>query len=662
MIRTPSHAKSTTSGPRLPKQKRALADTVDRHANREQRLLLPKLTTYRLASLYMQGYRSFSVIDSSRGIVEASPYILSEDGVRTYQSQVLTQIVANNASKLAAMDARPRVGRNGDSLSSIRERAVGQTLLDSITDDHMLHEAIEEFAWVMTCYGMAGITGDVQNHAQLGLTAVPEVIHPRELMPWPSLGDDHTQSRGIVRQRMVPLEQLKEIYGEKVGRDTNLGKMHWYEMDRGNWQPDPSATHTGGLLEERWPSLTSEHSATKTELMRYVLVREVWVDGPAGTVSEYAVTSNEHVFEHQDYSNQEVYRPIQTARFMEDGTWHGLGLFALLFSVHRELEDLQQRMFENVRDLDQHQTLVIPAAQIPEEPTMIDIGQKYKAIGLQVDPMDQTFNPFSLPINNAGDMPGRVAAQARAMIEDMDPLDDIVKDKGRIDSAAGMQVLQEEANRKHTSALRGINRAIGAYHRHNLTQTIRKMMGEGSTKLHMTRISPDLAGVVIDHESNEVGFGEGMNPVPSISHLTFDVRSVTPRNKAAEKKAASETLQFTGDWDGYVLHSIESDFMVDAYVEDYKNAYQMVARNIISVFNNGESPGEAVVTSQGSKPEIQLRVLHAFMSGPIFTRATAEVQDAFIMYQRTLKGYLKNVLQGPPANPDDFAAVIGDQK
>jgi len=164
-----------------------------------------------------------------------------------------------------------------------------------------------------------------------------------------------------------------------------------------------------------------------------------------------------------------------------------------------------------------------------------------------------------------------------------------------------------------------------------------------------------LAGLVIDSDRDEVQIAADHNPIPSISHLTFDVRSVIPRNRSGSKNAAMATLKMTGDWDGFVLRSILEDFEVDSYVEDYKAAYSMISRHILQIYNDGNTPGKVVATPTAAKPQVQIRVLHAFMAGPVYDRASTAVKNAFQQYMQTLKLYSGNVLDGPPATPDDYA-------
>jgi len=646
--------------PALPKNSRELALTIDAHANRQSRLMVAHYVMWRLAHLYLMGYRTFTTFDTRQGRVVASPYVLSKDGQREFQSQELAKAISDTSSHLASMDARPAVSRMSDSMASIRERAVAQTLLDSVTDEKTLQKTVDQYAFLLTALGFAGVQGTVENSTAIGITAQPEVIHPRELLPWPSLGEDYTQDQGLIRQQMITVDSLAEIFGNKIKSDATLEKMEWYEAESGQILADPLTFSGNDIAYEGFGSIDGLTANTETMKTGYARVRQLWTYGPNETVLEYVVTSGEHVLHRASHEGDEIYCPVQYSRFMENGSWYGQGLFATLFSIHREMEDLLHRVFENVRDQDQHPTLVVPGSQIPEKPILYNVGDKYKAIGLQVDPIDQSFNPFTIPMNNAGDLPGRTAAYAKQVMDGLNPVDDLIREKGRIDSAEAMEILQEEARKKHSTSMRSINKAFGGYHRTILADVIRELTANG-TSVKVTRLDPDLAGVSLSEDGTQLQLDGEVNPIPTLAHLRFDIRDVTPSNLSNKKRGAIGMFKMTGDLEGLILHSLKEGFDLDTYMEEPKAAYESVVRDILLLYNDGVSPQQVVLTPTVARPKLQLRVLSAFTASIPYRLASPKVQDAFQSYIMAMKTYLGSVLHGPPGSPDDFAAVAAAQ-
>ena len=80
-------------------------------------------------------------------------------------------------------------------------------------------------------------------------------------------------------------------------------------------------------------------------------------------------------------------------------------------------------------------------------------------------------------------------------------------------------------------------------------------------------------------------------------------------------------------------------------------------RNCLLLYGDGKSPGQVVLTPQTSKPEMQIRVLNSFMAGPTMAVASAEVQNAFIEYHKTMMGFMGLVLPNALPNPDDVAML-----
>ena len=222
---------------RLPKKKSHLAQVLHQHAYRETMRAMPRYTIWKLASYYMQGYRRFETFNPKRGVI--TPYITEADGSMGFQLQQLMVMINEVADTLSEIDVRPSVARPDNSLDSIRDRSTMQIVMDSISDEENLRGTKEQFGYLMASLGCCGLTGDVSSSPTIGLTSSYDVIHPRELFPFPSLGDDYTNAQGIMRQRILPLDYLAERLGSKVRSDKALKEMEWYEIRTGDAYCDP---------------------------------------------------------------------------------------------------------------------------------------------------------------------------------------------------------------------------------------------------------------------------------------------------------------------------------------------------------------------------------------------------------------------------------------
>ena len=373
---------------RLPKDKTALARIIDQHAERETSRLSYRRTMWLLAWYYLNGARRFDIFDPVQGTIH--PHYLDEEGNMEYQSQELLSAIDKVSARMASMDLMPKVFRKGNSLSAIRDRSVAQLILNSVVSEDQLDKVKTQFSHLFTTLGSCGISGHIVDHATVGLTSDLEVIHPRELFPFPTIGSDYTKQRGLMRQRSVPLSYLKEVFGKKVS--SNLEKMEYWERSYGediDEHHDMWGGGGSGINYNDESNAIRGHESSENTAMGIARIRELWLYGSANTVSRYVVTSGDYVLHDEDYEGLEVFCPIGFARFMETGSFHGSGLFDVLFSVSRELERMMKQVFNNVRDQDRYGVLVMPQGQMNERTMLRDVGKGLRVMPWEPDPVSE---------------------------------------------------------------------------------------------------------------------------------------------------------------------------------------------------------------------------------------------------------------------------------
>lgn len=345
-----------------------------------------------------------------------------------------------------------------------------------------------------------------------------------------------------MRQRIVPMSYLKDIYGSKI--KTNLGKMEYYEAQIGEvhgsddddnfYKRDSShgyKINTGKPI----------HGSKDKEKQTLIKIRELWTFGVGETVSRYVVQSGEYIIDDQNFEGLEVYCPIGFARFMENGTYHGMGMFDLLFGVSREMEKLIKSLFNNVQDQDKYGVLVMPQGQVNERSLLRDVGKGLKVLPFEPDPVADGFRPFNITPATLGQIPGQTAMFAKQLMDGLNPIRDLISEKGRIDSAAGLNALQEQAAIAMNSPMRGVERAFSQCYKSVLNGIIRQLAFT-PTQVRVEKLSLDLAGVIIDPERNLISFG-GINPIPTLQDLKFTIRQRTPESQAAKKAELMEYLR-----------------------------------------------------------------------------------------------------------------------
>lgn len=644
----------------LPKNKKDLARVIDSHVRREEWNLSVKMTRYQLASAYMAGARRFDVVDFSKRRVAS--YHVEKDGRVPMQMQHLMTETNRMLGELNDLDLMPSVPREFRSLPMMREAGTAQVILDALVDASE-HEAQKSTLTYQYAYlGFVGYQADIATDSFLGVTADFEVVHPRELLPFPSIDDDLSKVGGIVRQNLMPISTLKQRLLDRYNvrlTDARRSDMEIFEKEIGESLDDTE--HSGGHASHGIPQSASrglgeDKPKTSEEVVR---VRQLWLEGKKGTVSRYVVTSGLTTLVDIDYEErgQRVFFPIHVARFLEDGTFHGAGMFDLMFSGFRELEKLTNFLVQNTKDINNQRFLVIPAGVIEEKQAFKDRGNSLGVVTIdnevRMDP-NRPFNPIVVDPPNAGDMPGRTAAFLRDVMDRMSPVQDIIRNKGRVDSQVGLEFLMEVGRKSIGKSVQGLALMYsGAY---------RAVLANGSRELALTpralpvkNLSLDLVGVVIDEESATVSLSD--NPLPRADMLTISVKQLHPKSASVAKQEAMAMFDRTKDLDRLLLWSINTGVEIEWYYDDMKAAHQSVVGNILRLYGDGQVPGEIVVTPHLARPEIQLKILNGFMSGPQMAVASADVIDAFQDYRTQLMLYLDQVLPQNVPDPVDTALL-----
>lgn len=644
-------------GIKLPKDKDAVCRILKSHATRCESYYLWRRMTWLLAWYYLNGYRNFDVVEASTGKIRAR--YLDKGGKIPFQSTELLFHINQVVGQIQGMDFRPLVKAQGVSLSSQRDKALGQITLNSMVSEDHLRTVQENWATHLVTLGCVGLSGDVHQHPTIGLSADLEVIHPRELFPFPAVGFDHTQTSGIMRQRWVPVDRLRSKYGARKVNAGLTDKIEWISQDPGEPFTDPSVQDDSSP--QSMPIGANTAVMEDSDDIELARVTELWLSGPSGTVSRYICTSGDMLFEDVDLSDASAYQGISVARFMNNGSWYGAGLFDFMFHQHQQLEELSRRLYQNVMSLDSYGVVVLPQGTMNQQPLLKDIGAGLKYMFVESDSLVQSFNPFVVQPHNAGEFPGKVAAFARDSMKQVHPLPDILSEKGRVDSASGLSMLMEQAQQALTTPTNNVINAWGQVWKGIHQKALFKIL-QGTQTLPLTDLSLDLAGAKIDAKAGTITFGGDANPFPDITRLSYTIKSAGPRSMAARKAEALDLVQrsiVTNPID-FKLVCWEEGLDFAMYTKDDYNAIEMGILAILTLFNDGDEPGEIILTPHTTKPPVVLRLLESFTVGRLFMSASPAVHNAFKTLRLTLMSWQGTFL--PPGVPAPEEAAMDTQQ
>lgn len=643
---------------KLPKDREKLAKLVDEHVSRERTKQSLWRTTALLAWYYAQGIRNFTVFNPQSQAIQFK--LVDDEDRMEFTSMELLKAADRVHGYLNQMDLMPAVKRVDESLSGIRDRAISQVVLDALVNASHVDDVGNRFKWILTYLGSCGVTSKTYDLPAIGLVGDVQIIHPKELLPFPTLGWDYTKQSGIVWSRTVPVETLKDAFGSNAMRAENRQKMEIYRARPGD--------HVAGLSDQEYGASGADHAhgggsntAGRPELMEVARFHEVWLDGPAGTCGRYIASSGKHLIEDQEFRDGSMYCPIGHSRLMENGGFHGLGLFHLMFSVNRELERMLKMMAKTVRNVDKYGMTVLPMGAFNERAGFRDIGKDMRILLYEPDVTGTDFRPFTIDPHDAGDMPGRTAQFFKGLMDQLSPHQDLAEEKGRIDSAPALTLLDERIRSSMSNPTNSVARAWGAMYRGLQIQASTDLIFSPRA-LPVSKLTVDLAGVVIDPEKNEVRFTEN-TPIPKHPRLQYTIKAASPRSPGTRIQEAMQAVQLgIATRDDLIILALEEGLDPAINWRAFRGPYESVVRNILLLYGNGKDPGQIVGTPHTAKPEFQLQILESFMTSPIMGMASPAVQDAFRSYRLKLRELLGLVLVGGMPNPDDLAILTQTQQ
>lgn len=637
----------------LPNDPKRLAAIIEQHAIRERNRMQFRICRWKIAHAYLNGARRFKWYGGDGRNVRS--FTLDENGQMPLQLQDALSITNRVQSQLASMDVRPLVVNTQRSLMAMRERAGAQFLLNTAFDANAAESMKTIAAQIFTWLGCVGVHQHTINHPVMGLTTDYEVVHPREIYPFPSLDEDMTRQEGIMREYFVPADRVKQAYPNKVNART-LKEMEAYTRSIGESYEDRDNTDyfTGGA------------NSVAPEDVSHTLIRlrHVWLYGPRGTCARHIVTSGRFLLEDTKFDAEQTYCPLVFKRYIETGEFHGAGVFDLVWGTARSLELMMETVVQNVKDADDLPIVLIPSGSVSKRKLQRGDGKDMHFAALDIDAKaiglggQRPFNPVTIAPHNLGDRPLRTLESLRESLDRINPVRDLTEAKGRIDSLPALQFIDEDVKQSIAGPVRNFALLFGDSHRSAAYSAARIAMFN-STPIPVHKLELSLAGLRINSREGTVSFID--NPLPDISRLTFSIREASPRSQALRKQEALGLLTTAPEvftFERFILNTLEEGLDFAFWMEPERNAYETVVANLLRLYGDGKEPSEEPVffTPAMARPDIQLLVVESFLSSSYMEVASAEVINEIQDYREALLQVSGLTL--PQAVPDPIDSLL----
>lgn len=646
-----------------------------------------------ITAAYLQGMRSFDIIDRNRGTVEVSWE--EDDGQMHMRWDELLTAREKEIGLLSRIDTAPMASKREHSLESLRNSSTSQVLLDNMESLVPARTLSLQFISGVVDYGTYGLASWPDPTRDSPLSHIRELIPPWELLGIPGGFVNPTDLRCIGRTRLFPLIQLSKMKDVKMPDERELGKLEVINLPHGlshGLSPvGPGLRSGSGSFDRLFDEDTSGRvvgSATEAakkptrDIERFVRLREFFILTPDQTrVARYIALAGRWIARDINYLDKsiEVPMPIGIARYHDVGSFYGRSFVGKSIPLFLEIENLLENLIQNMADFRRFGYMLVP----------MDKGIDFDKFKAQDEP---AIIPFEQDLNSpesgvqhiapgtASDVPGRTLQFVLGVADRTLSQGPLLGGNapGRTDSGVGFEVLAEMGATHLIPVAERIETAHATVFR-SMLYNIKQEFTESDQLekgLPLTKIENSIAGVTIDASTGRMKLEP--NKLPDPFEIALGIRSNSPVQKERRRQEALQLMQSIGQ-------PIPLEFTIMNYKEGWdfpigsrsvwENYVKAVLTNLI-LFGDGENPGElpgatpeagilgVYYNTKVDKPEVHLLAIEDFVSGPEFSLASKAVQDAFHERIDFIKGESTGLLlpeQLPPAEDAALASAAQQQ-
>lgn len=630
----------------LPTNATDAAKVIRRNCDR----LDPYLTMWRLntmlATYYAAGYRVFDQLNPNTGHLVAR-FTETEDDKQTHslgEGQLLYQ-VQQIMGFLGAMDSRPVATATIKTLDSLRQQGAANAILGSTYRPQTLEPVMTELDYNFAYLGFGCLHVSVEDHPSLGMYNELEVVHPFEVMPLPFLRIGQTNPLGVTRRRLLTRDSLVEVYGERAVKKLENDKSHrMFDLQAGD--PMDFLDLSGTSLANYGQVYSFGTNVPIDNHVRVFEVAETWTYGPMNTVDRMMVSCGEVAIEDRNFEQTETYCPLVYRRCYENGTFWGAGHFTMAFGATRRAELLRKAVFRTLINQESWPVLLLPHGAVNERTGLGKFsGSKLRYLKYTTDmALDRPPAPMAIQPLGTNSSSVQIAQFLEATAQTVNPVPDLAQDKGRIDSAAAIQFLDQEQKRPITALLNRKRQLLGEAARVGAQRAVDLLM-QDPRMIAVPKLSLDLVGTVIDPETKKIGFEN--NPLPNIGRLEFTIMEGHPSNGLGAKM---EAMQLVGSGmqspDQFKLFCVKNNIDLAMDLSDVRQAHDNAIENILFLYNDGQEPQQVLINTNSLRADVELMILDPFLASREFLQSSVDVQQALLTYQNTLRSQMGNLL--PP--------------
>jgi len=677
----------------LPKDRKSRIEALDELGKRGDEHARLQQVRWMVSHYWLQGLRNLQ-IDFTTADVRSDLH--NQIGPNNRLNMVYEPILPKlqtERGRLGRMDLRPAVKPVSYGLYNIRKAATARVELDYLTSTvdwedlkrtAIYHDtAFGTFGvgvWIndkpglgspppaeeLTGEGLTGEEGESPQPAAAGPTPESqlemEIIPGWQMTPIPSAPMSPEQVCGVRRKRWVPLAWLRLKVGLKLPSKDYETKLR---VRKGKWGENPGQTALAG-----WDAVTDspvdlDNQPTdgggergKHEDCEYVLLEEFFFfHDRKDRLARYIVKVGDYECLDDQFDDESVYVPIGVGRYHTIGGFYGRSFVEPLIPLNSEMEQLLQNLCQNIKDLDIFGLLLIPNTWgIP----MKDLakGKSRKVVGYEPDYASPDTKQQHIAPTTANDIPGRVLVQLGRMLDELVQHSEMLRGEapGRVDSASGLQYLNETSSIPLTEPARGIAQAFTQVYKAILAAAP-ELLGDRKD-LPLLRLDDNLLGLRVDPTGKNVMLTTSNFPRPY--EVDIGIRDEMPVSPTLRKRELAENLKMglvtPQEYRIICWRENLDDGLLGSWAE--KEAYSKAMLQCLYAFGDGETPGENILpSSEADVFDIHLQVIQSFMAKPEFTFASIAVRQVFEALKAAYMGFKGSQYPQQMPLPEEAAEI-----
>jgi len=611
------------------------------------------ITTHKIIDAYLAGVRQFKIMDRWSGGLEIA--FENAKGELDMRYEEIVRLYLSEMGRYMKMEILPTAGKKGESLDALRKAAIGAATLGALSAPLPLESIKRQALIPFLKHGTVGL-----NHIETGFVDMPdqiEIVPARQLRGIPSWVDGTGNLMGISRKRWVPIrwfaDRMKDVFDKRIdlkrpettmdARDVPWGgpPPDSYDYDSSaqgasaTWAPNSDGI---GVNITKGSIGYNDRPGPRRDGRLYVPLEEIYIyDDTQQFVARFIIKVGKKIILDENFEEQKVrvLCPLHVARHTDIGKMFARGYIAPLMPMNDQIEKMLQSLFKNIQELDMFGTLFIPGA------SGIDIkrwrtGPRPKVEKFEPDPLNPNLVPFTLTPSNTGLMPAKVADIAGGIMQKLSGQGPAFQGEtsGRIDSAAGLGFLFNTGNISLGLPSHGLADAFsGVYSR--MLQVAKERLAPGET-IKLATIDDAIAGVILDPQTGDMKLAE--NPIPQPWEIKVDIKDRLPRDREIRKQELKElfSMQLV-DPTRFWITAMEENLDMPGAPRELWETWRKATWQIITLFRDGQTPGNLDIGEHTQNPDIQLIKLQEFMNKIEYSLSSEVVRKAFETWKLDLE-------------------------